>query len=68
MIAHDDVTNEGRVYGCQVIEPFVNGVIGIGEVNKRLPAKAGEGDEVDSSVLILLLQANRHNLKVVQAG
>ena len=52
MIGHDDIADYCRSLACQVIELFVNGIIGIGKLDEQLPAKAGKGDEVDATVLV----------------
>jgi hypothetical protein len=44
-----------------MIKPFVNSIVGIGELEKKQPFIAGKCDEVNAVGMLLMLKTNGHN-------
>jgi hypothetical protein len=47
-----------------MINPFVNSITGIGQLEKRQPFKAGIGDIVKAIEVLFMLKTKRHGLNI----
>ena len=66
MIGHDNIAGYINVILMKMIEPFVNTVIGICYFKYLQPFIASEGYKIKAVLVLIMLKANRHELKILQ--
>jgi len=55
MIRHKNIACDADVLRIQIIKPFVNSIVGIGELKQRKPVITGEGYKVNAVRLLFML-------------
>jgi hypothetical protein len=65
MIWHDYITGYTDVVVVKVVKPFVNGIIGLRLFEQLKPFITGESNEVKAVRALIVLKANRHELKIL---
>jgi hypothetical protein len=66
MIGHNNIACYIKVLLIKMIKPFVNGIISIGYFKKLQPFITSEGYKIKAVIVLIVLKANRHALKIMQ--
>jgi hypothetical protein len=56
VVGHNDITQHIDIIAVYMIKPFVNSIIGIGDLEKREPFIARKGDKVNAIALLIMLK------------